>query len=136
MAELNLKTIKNVHFIGIGGIGISAVARMMLHEGKIVTGQDMQGGEIVDELIKLGIQVKIGQSYENIPEGTDLIVYTIAIDTYDPELAGKIKNHPIFHKDSNGQGIEIPVRSYPQMLGVISKDKYTIAISGTHGKTT
>ena len=123
--ELDLKTIKNVHFIGIGGIGISAVARMMLHEGKIVTGQDMQGGEIVDELVKLGIQVKIGQSYENIPDDTDLIVYTIAIDTYDPDLAQNIKEQKV-----------IPVRSYPQMLDIISRDKYTIAVSGTHGKTT
>ena len=123
--ELDLIKIKSVHFIGIGGIGISAVARMMLHKGKTVTGQDMQGGEIVDELKKLGIDVKIGQSYENIPSDTDLIVYTIAIDTYDPELANKIK----------GQSI-IPVRSYPQMLGELTKDKYTIAICGTHGKTT
>ncbi len=116
---------KSVHFIGIGGIGISAIARMMLHEGKNVTGQDMQGGEIVEELKKIGIDVKIGQSYENIPKDTDLIVYTIAIDTYDPELAKKIKEQTI-----------IPVRSYPQMLGEITKDKYTIAVSGTHGKTT
>jgi UDP-N-acetylmuramate--alanine ligase len=125
MAELDLKTIKNVHFIGIGGIGISAVARMMLHEGKIVTGQDMQGGEIVDELMKLGISIKIGQSYENIPDDIDLIVYTIAIDTYDKELASKIKIQT-----------KIPVKSYPQMLDIISRDKYTIAVSGTHGKTT
>jgi len=123
--DLDLQKIKNVHFIGIGGIGISAVARMMLHEGKIVTGQDMQGGEIVDELVKLGIDVKIGQLYENIPVDADLIVYTIAIDTYDKELAEKIKTQK-----------KIPVRSYPQMLDVISKDKYTIAVSGTHGKTT
>lgn len=125
MAELDLKTTKNVHFIGIGGIGISAVARMMLHGGKTVTGQDMQEGEIVEELKKLGIDVKIGQSYENIPDDTELIVYTIAIDIYDPELAKKIKSQDI-----------VPVRSYPQMLDIISKDKYTIAVSGTHGKTT
>ncbi|MFA6393005.1 MAG: Mur ligase family protein [Candidatus Paceibacterota bacterium] len=123
--DLDLSKIKNVHFIGIGGIGISAVARMMLHMGKKVSGQDMQGGEIVDELVKLGIDIKIGQSYENIPESTDLIVYTIAIDTYDRELAEKIKNQNV-----------IPVRSYPQMLDVISRDKYTIATAGTHGKTT
>lgn len=122
--NLDLNTIKNVHFVGIGGIGISAVARMMLHEGKNVTGQDMQEGEIVAELKKLGIPIKIGQSYENIPADTDLIVYTIAIDTYDPELASKIKLG------------NIPIRSYPEMLGIISRDKYTIAVSGTHGKTT
>ena len=50
--DLDLSKIKHVHFIGIGGIGISAVARMMLHDGKIVTGQDMQDGEIVQELKK------------------------------------------------------------------------------------
>lgn len=122
--EIDLTKIKNVHFIGIGGIGISAIARMMLHEGKNVTGQDMQKSEVVKELKNIGINVVIGQSYENIPEDTDLIVYTIAIDTYDPELATKIKNQ------------DIPVRSYPQMLDIISKDKYTIAVSGTHGKTT
>ena len=123
--DLDLSKIKHVHFIGIGGIGISAVARMMLHDGKIVTGQDMQDGEIVQELKKLGIDIKIGQSFENIPKDADLIVYTIAIDNYDPELASKIKNQT-----------EIPVRSYPQMLDILSRDKYIIAISGTHGKTT
>jgi UDP-N-acetylmuramate--alanine ligase len=125
MLNLDLQTIKHVHFIGIGGIGISAVARMMLHEGKIVTGQDMQEGEIVKELKKLGIDIKIGQSYGNIPEDAELIVYTIAIDNYDPELAKKIK-----HQE------KIPVRSYPEMLNVISNEKYTIAVCGTHGKTT
>lgn len=136
MNNLDLSKIKNVHFIGIGGIGISAVARMMLHEGKYVTGQDMQDGEIVAELRKIGIDVTIGQSYENIPTDTDLIVYTIAIDNYDPELAKKIKEHPILHKNVDGQGTEVFVRSYPQMLDIISRDKYTIAVSGTHGKTT
>jgi len=123
--ELDLQKIKNVHFIGIGGIGISAIARMMLHDGKNVTGQDMQGGEIIDDLIKAGANIVIGQSYENIPENTDLIIYTIAIDTYDPELANRIKEQKV-----------IQIRSYPEMLDIISKGKYTIAISGTHGKTT
>ena len=123
--DLDLLKIKNVHFIGIGGIGISAIARMMLHDGKIVTGQDMQDGEVIEELKKVGAQITIGQAYENIPKDTDLIVYTIAIDTYDPDLASKIK--------SNSQ---IQAKSYPQMLDVVSQNKYTIAVSGTHGKTT
>ena len=123
--DLDLSKIKNVHFIGIGGIGISAVARMFFLEGKNITGQDMQEGEIVKELKQLGIEIKIGQLYENIPPDADLIVYTIAIEYYDPELFSKIKNQ-----------IKIPTRSYPEMLGIISKDKYTIAICGTHGKTT
>lgn len=125
MKKIDLQKIKNVHFIGIGGIGISAIARMMLHDGKVVTGQDMQEGEVIDELIKSGANITIGQSYENIPKDTELIVYTIAIDNYDPDLANKIKTQT-----------NIPVRSYPQMLDIVSQDKYTIAVSGTHGKTT
>lgn len=125
MKNFDLSKIENVHFIGIGGIGISAVARMMIHDGKVVTGQDMQEGEVVSELRKVGANITIGQSFDNIPADVDLIVYTIAIDTYDPELSKKIKTQN-----------EIPVRSYPQMLDIISRDKYTIAISGTHGKTT
>ncbi|MFA6325071.1 MAG: Mur ligase family protein [Candidatus Paceibacterota bacterium] len=125
MQDLDLSKIKNVHFIGIGGIGISAIARMMLHDGKKVTGQDMQDGEVVQELKKVGVEIIIGQSFEKIPEDTDLLIYTIAIDNYDPELTKKIRND-----------LKIPVYSYPEMLDIISRDKYTIAVSGTHGKTT
>ena len=124
--ELDLSKIKNVHFIGIGGIGISAVARMMKIVGKNVTGQDMQGGEIINELQNLGIEINIGdQSYENIPKDTELLIYTIAIETYDKELFEKLKLQSDFS-----------IRSYPEMLGVISQNKYTIAVCGTHGKTT
>jgi UDP-N-acetylmuramate--alanine ligase len=123
--DLDLKTIKNVHFIGIGGIGISAIARMMMQEGKEVTGQDLTNSEIVKELVNEGAEVKIGQALENIPRNTDLIIYTIAIENYAPDLYEKLKSQK-----------DIPIRSYPEMLGIVTKDKYTIAISGTHGKTT
>lgn len=126
MQNLDLIKINNVHFIGIGGIGISAVARMMKAMGKNVSGQDMQDGEIVRGLQKLGIEINIGhQSYENIPKDTELVVYTVAIETYDKELFDKLKSQDNFI-----------IKSYPEMLGVISKDKYTIAVCGTHGKTT
>ena len=122
--SLNLSNIKHVHFIGIGGIGISAIARMMLHEGKKVTGQDMQDSEIITELRKAGADITIGQSFDNIPSDADLIVYTIAIENYDPELFTRLKNQ------------SIPIRSYPEMLHVVTEGKYTIAVAGTHGKTT
>ncbi|PIZ85878.1 UDP-N-acetylmuramate--L-alanine ligase [Candidatus Nomurabacteria bacterium CG_4_10_14_0_2_um_filter_33_9] len=123
--NLDLLKIKHVHFVGIGGIGISAIARLMLSQGKDVTGQDMQEGLVVDELSKLGAKIMIGQSYENIPSDTELIVYTTAIITYDPKFFVKIKEQQ-----------KILIRSYPEMLGLVTKDKYTIAVSGTHGKTT
>ncbi len=123
--NLDLLKIKHVHFIGIGGIGISAIARMMIYEGKKVSGQDMQDSEIVKELVKVGAEVRIGQMYKHIPIDADLIVYTIAIEGYDYELYQKLKSQT-----------GIPVRSYPEMLGIVSEGKYTIAIAGTHGKTT
>lgn len=122
--DFDLSKIKNVHFVGIGGIGISAIARMMLAEGKVVTGQDMQDSEIIHDLEKAGAKIIVGQSIENIPSDTELVVYTIAIEYYDPELFKKLKEG------------NVPVRSYPEMLGIVSAGKYTIAISGTHGKTT
>ncbi len=126
MQNLDLQKIKNVHFIGIGGIGVSAVARMMVHNGKNVTGQDMQEGEVVEELRKIGVVIEIGKtSYDKIPNDTDLVVYTVAIETYEKELFDKLKLEEKF-----------PIRSYPEMLGIISSDKYTIAVCGTHGKTT
>lgn len=123
--KLDLSTIKHVHFIGIGGIGISAIARMMMSDGRRVSGQDTQDSEIIKELKNLGADITIGQSYESIPEDADLIVYTIAIEIHDPELFTKLKNT---------QGTT--VRSYPEMLHEVTEGKYTIAISGTHGKTT
>ncbi|MCE9517932.1 UDP-N-acetylmuramate--L-alanine ligase [Candidatus Nomurabacteria bacterium] len=122
--EINLSKIKNVHFIGIGGIGISAIARMMMLAGKKVTGQDVQDSDIVNELRKMGAEVNIGQSYDAIPQDSDLIVYTIAIENYAPELFESLQEQ------------HIPIRSYPQMLNIVSEGKYTIAVSGTHGKTT
>ena len=124
MQDLDLTQINNIHFIGIGGIGISAIARMMLSEGKNVSGQDMQDSEILKELKKAGAKVSVGQDFAKIPKKTDLIVYTIAIENYDTELFQNLKNH------------EIPIRSYPEMLNIVTRGKYTIAVSGTHGKTT
>lgn len=114
-----------MHFIGIGGIGISAMARMMMHEGKKISGQDITKSDIVEELVKSGATITIGQHFDCIPEDAELVVYTIAIEGYAPDLYEKLKSQTDF-----------PIRSYPEMLGLVSKEKYTIAISGTHGKTT
>ena len=122
--NLDLSKIKKVFFVGIGGIGISAIARLMFLEGKEVSGSDMSENVLTHELAELGIKITIGQGFEFIPKDADLIVYTIAIPHYDPKLFEQIKNSRILFK------------SYPEMLGLVTKDKYTIAISGTHGKTT
>ncbi len=123
--DLDLSKIKNVHFVGIGGIGISAVARLMLAWGKDVTGQDMNEGQVVDDLNGLGAKIMIGQSFDNVPADTELIVYTRSIEEYDSKFFKQIKEQT-----------KILTKSYPEMLGILTENKYTIAVSGTHGKTT
>jgi len=122
--QTDLSKVKKIFFVGIGGIGISAIARMMLGEGKEVSGSDMSESEILEDLKKLGADVKLGQSVLLVPKDTDLVIYSIAIEKYDPEFFKEL------------QVLGIPMRSYPEMLGVITESKYTIAVSGTHGKTT
>jgi UDP-N-acetylmuramate--alanine ligase len=124
MQENNpLVTAHYIHFVGIGGIGISAIARMMLLEGKVVTGSDTTSSLVTEELEKLGVRVAIGHRAENISTETDLIIYTIAAPNDNPELL-----------EGKNRGIELI--TYPEALGLLSQEKYTIAVSGTHGKTT
>jgi UDP-N-acetylmuramate--alanine ligase len=120
---MDLSKIKQVHFIGIGGIGISAIARMFLAEGKAVSGSDQGSSPVTEELIKLGAQIAVGHAAENVPAETELVVYTIAVTPDNPELV-------------TARERELPTYSYPQMLGLVSGSKYTIAVAGTHGKTT
>lgn len=114
---------KKIHFIGIGGIGMSALARFFKSKGVIVSGSDMSRSEITDTLEKEGIEIFLSQVAENISDEVDCVIYTIAV------------------KEDNTEFIEvkkrgIPLFTYAEMLGKVSADYYTIAISGTHGKTT
>ncbi|HYC83112.1 MAG TPA: Mur ligase domain-containing protein, partial [Candidatus Paceibacterota bacterium] len=120
---MDLKNAKKVHFVGIGGIGISAIARMMLEEGKEVSGSDGSSSVITQSLAELGIKIYQGHQADNLSAETDLVIYTIAIPGDNPELAA-----------ARERGI--PMLTYPETLGLISADKRTIAIAGTHGKTT
>lgn len=119
-----MQNYKNIHFIGIGGIGISSLAYLSLKEGKKVTGSDSTASTITDALIEEGADVVIGHSRDNVSEDTELVIYTEAID-----------------KDSNpeflmAKEMGIPALSYFEALGQISRTKKTIAVVGTHGKTT
>jgi len=115
--------IKNIHFIGIGGIGVSALAQMMLLNKKKVIGSDISVGPALEQIKKSGAKVFIGHKKSNLARNTDIIIYSPAIKQDNPELIQAKK-------------LNIPVYSYPQALGLISKNKYTITVSGTHGKTT
>jgi UDP-N-acetylmuramate--alanine ligase len=121
--DSKLASSKAVHFIGIGGIGVSAIARMCLADGKTVTGSDRSETRITRELIAEGATIFYGQAADNVGDAVDLVVYTVAIPDDNPELMA-----------ARDRGIA--AITYSQALGEVSKDKFTIAISGTHGKTT
>ncbi len=117
------ENVKKVHFIGIGGIGVSALAKLMLLLGKEVSGSDRVEGVTIDKIKNAGANVYIGHNKSNLSSDVDMIIYSPAIPESNPERIGA--------KERN-----IPQYSYPEMLGLISKNKYTIAVSGTTGKTT
>jgi UDP-N-acetylmuramate--alanine ligase len=121
--DINLEDITNVHCIGIGGVGVSAIARFFQHRGAAVTGSDASMSPVVKGLREDGIEVTVGHAKDNLPESIDLVVYSIAVPHDNPELASARER-------------EITTLTYPQTLGLVSKDMFTVAVSGTHGKTT
>ncbi|MES2668791.1 MAG: Mur ligase family protein, partial [Patescibacteria group bacterium] len=120
-----LEGVKKVHLVGIGGIGISALAQLLQHDGYDVSGtNDSESPETLDRVRALGITIHIGADIENIDPDTDLVVYSAAWETRAPEFMAAIA----------ARGI--PMKSYFEMLGDVSRGKKTVAVSGTHGKTT
>ncbi len=111
-----------IHFLGIGGIGVSAIAQIMHNIGYTVQGSDMEANKNTKNLEKMGIKVFIGHNPKNI-EGAKIICYSSAIDDNNPEIKEARKNN-------------IPIYPRSKFLNFISKQMYTIAISGAHGKTT
>lgn len=125
MKEIDLNKIKKIHFVGIGGIGISALAQLAHHEGKIVFGtNDNLSPQTLDRVRALGIRVFIGANIKNIDTDTDLIIYSTAWDDMEHDFMAGVR------------ATNIPVLTYFEGLGLFSKNKITIAVSGTHGKTT
>lgn len=107
-----------IHFIGIGGIGVSALAQYYLTKGHQVSGSDLASSEIIESLRKKGAEIVVGpHRKENLPPGVDLVIYSPAVRPDNPEL---IKNS----------------LSYPQALGELTKQYFTVAVTGTHGKST
>lgn len=116
------RTIKNIHFVGIGGIGMSGIAEILLNQGFNITGSDLQKTEVTDRLENLGIKIYEGHSPENI-KGADLVVYSSAVTLDNPEVKAAIEK-------------KIPVIKRSEMLAECMRMKYGIGIAGTHGKTT
>ncbi len=120
---MDLKDLKKIHLVGVGGIGVSALARMFLDGKKQVSGSDMSESKITQSLKDLGVTIFIGHQSANVAKDIDLIVYSPAINESNPEIL-------------EAKRLGITTLSYPQALGLFSQNYSLIAVSGTHGKTT
>jgi len=116
------KFIKKIHFVGIGGIGMSGLAEIVLNQGFEVSGSDLNESEITKRLESLGVKISIGHSADNVKEA-DVLVYSSAVKEDNPELI------EAFQKN-------IPVIKRAELLAETMRMKYGIGIAGTHGKTT
>jgi len=113
-----------IHFIGIGGIGMSALARFYLSRHFLVSGSDLAGSEITEIIKKEGVKIIIGpHRSSNIAMDTNLVIYSAAVENKNPELAEAKKR-------------KIKCQTYAEALGDLTKKYFTIAVSGTHGKST
>lgn len=116
-------TVKNLHFVVIGGIGMSGIAEILLNEGFNITGSDIAKSENTEYLEKLGVKVFIGHQEQNI-DGAEVVIYSSAVDPKNnPETLAAINRN-------------IPLLRRAEMLAEVSRLNYCVAISGTHGKTT
>jgi UDP-N-acetylmuramate--alanine ligase len=120
--SLMQRKIKCIHFVGIGGIGMSGIAEVLVNLGYHISGSDVQPSETTVRLQKIGAQVVIGHAAENIGNA-DVVVTSTAVKTDNPEVREAHRKN-------------IPVIPRAEMLAELLKMKFSVAVSGSHGKTT
>ncbi len=113
----------NFHFVGVGGIGMSSLAKFVFLQGKKVSGSDIADSESLDDLRGKGIQICVGHDSEMVNDSTDILVYSTAVPEDNIE---RVK----------ARELKIPEMSRAEFLGEISKNYSTIVVTGTHGKST
>ena len=111
-----------VHFIGIGGIGMSGIAEIMLRSGYVVQGSDARASANTERLVKLGARIFIGHDAAHV-EGASAIVYSTAVKPDNPEMVA-------------GRDLRLPLVRRAEMLAELMRLKFSVAVGGTHGKTT
>ena len=116
-------SIKKIHFVGIGGIGMSGIAEILLDQGFAISGSDKSLSEVTDRLQQLGAEIEEGHNAANLPQDADALVYSSAVGPENPEVA-------------EAQRRSIPIIRRAEMLAEVMRLKYGIGIAGTHGKTT
>jgi UDP-N-acetylmuramate--alanine ligase len=117
-----MRRIHTVHFVGIGGSGMGGIAEVLLNQGYAVQGSDIRPNAVTRRLAELGARIFTGHDAVNI-QGCDVVVVSSAIDRTNPEVAAAIQ-------------ARIPVVPRAEMLGELMRFRFSIAVAGTHGKTT
>ena len=114
--------VRQVHFIGVGGVGMSGLAEILRTLEFEVSGSDLKEGDTTRRLKELGVRIDVGHRSENV-SGVDVVVYSSAIDRENPEI-------------NEARALGIPVITRAEMLAELMRVKYGVAIAGSHGKTT
>ncbi|WP_432698714.1 UDP-N-acetylmuramate--L-alanine ligase [Marinobacterium sp. YM272] len=117
-----MRRIRQIHFVGIGGVGMCGIAEVLLNQGYRITGSDMRASAVTSHLEKLGASVFIGHSQDNIA-GADVVVISSAVGEDNPEVAAAREQLT-------------PVVRRAEMLAELMRYRHGIAVAGTHGKTT
>lgn len=114
--------VRKIHFVGIGGSGMSGIAELLLNQGYTISGSDIKEGQTTARLKELGAKIYIGHSEDNIKD-VDVVVYSSAVKMDNPELV-------------KAKQLNIPIIPRGEMLAELMRFKYGIAVAGSHGKTT
>lgn len=117
------KKSRQIHFVGIGGVGMSGIAEVLLHLGHVISGSDVTETEVTRRLTRLGAHITYGHRQETIDDRIDVVVISSAVKYSNPEIV-------------RARTLKIPVIPRAEMLAELMRMKWGIAVAGTHGKTT
>ena len=117
-----MRRVRRVHFVGIGGSGMCGIAEVLLNQGYQVSGSDLAGSAVTQRLARLGARIEIGHRVENLAS-CDVVVVSSAVAATNPEIA-------------EAHARRVPVVPRAEMLGELMRYRHGIAVAGTHGKTT
>lgn len=117
-----MRRIRRIHFIGIGGAGMSGIAEVLLNQGYEISGSDLKASSVTERLVKKGMTVFIGHTAENVV-GADVVVNSSAVNSTNPEII-------------HARELRIPIVRRAEMLAELMRYRHGIAVAGTHGKTT
>jgi len=117
-----MRRIKRIHFVGIGGAGMGGIAEVLVNEGYQVSGSDIAVNSVTERLMSFGAKIIIGHQAQSV-EHTDVVVVSTAIDSQNPEILA-------------AKALRIPIVRRAEMLAELMRYRHGVAIAGTHGKTT